>query len=96
MQKKRNLLTTVVIALLIAVGLLPITALSKEADATTTGAEEDEDLEETNRNSREEGNDTSEEAESEGGEYTSSFRAEDCNLRQRGEIHSLCLNPTIN
>jgi hypothetical protein len=93
MRKTRNLLTTVAITVLISVELLPLTALSREADSTTVGTEEDENAEEANSNSRPEGNGTSEESASEGTQYTSSFRAQDCNFTTVGRNPFFVLEP---
>lgn len=94
-KKRRNMLTTTVITVIIGIGVFPITGFSTEADATTTTAvtEDDEDLEETNENSQELENGTDEEAGSEDADYTSSFRAGDCNFTSVGRNPFFVLEP---
>ena len=90
------MLTTMVITVIIGVGAFPITGFSTEADATTTTTavtEDDEDLEETNENGQELENGTDEEAGSEDADYTSSFRAVDCNFTSVGRNPFFVLEP---
>jgi len=83
-----------VITVIIGVGVFPITGFSTEADATTTTVtEDDETPEETNENNQELGNGADEEAGSEDVDFTSSFRAGDCNFTSVGRNPYFVLEP---